>query len=809
MECLEPRLLLSAATEVTGLEVAAPLQEAQNGATEAVRGDFTGDGQADVLWRASDGRNAIWQMDGTQFEDAHHLKSLSGGVWEIVGTGDFDHDGNNDIVWFDDDGGRVAVWYMDGLDFREAEVIFSDVDPVYDLNAVGDMNGDGNEDLFFRHRRDGTHTVRLMNGTQQVGTLTPAANRDVSGVVVAISDFDDDGDGDLLWRTPDGAQLLTLYSDGSFQTLRNFNLPDGWQFASIGDYAGDTTDDILWRNPATGEHTLWVMAGTSIVQEVDVMSLDSTVWQPALYNEWEPLILAAPPSWDFTGDGQADILWRHDDGRNAIWEMDGTDFVQAIHLRTLQSDDWEIFGSGDFERDGDNDIYWWNRQTHEVMVWVMDGTEYQSEQILDTLPDRPQYQPFSVQDFNGDRFPDIQVWDAGEDNAVLNYVMDADTYRSDRLIEHNVQVGWQALDVNDFTANDVPDILAMSKVNGEVQLISEDSQAGTTRTTLGTPEAGFVFANTADYDQNGSADILWRRESDGANMIWLMDGNTVASRQQIMPLDVNAWKVAPTAWHVPRPTRVENDFNGDGQADILWRKEMGNTSIWLMDGNDVETRVSLPAVNPVWDIVGTGDFNGDNQTDILWFNPNTQAVVVWVMDGADYSDAMFLPDQTDPTLTPVGAADWNGDTIADILWKDTDTNELSVWIMNSDGRIDSTNELVDEVLDDPWEVAAVGDFNADFDPDIAFRNSDTGAVEIHLYENFTWSGTSVEAGTPPMVWQLGQVGDFDGDGFNDLAWRRDDGTRNVVWRMDEGRLIDVDDFTPLADDAWQLALTRV
>lgn len=32
---------------------------------------------------------------------------------------------------------------------------------------------------------------------------------------------------------------------------------------------------------------------------------------------------------DFNGDGKADILWRHDDGRPSVWLMSGIDSISA------------------------------------------------------------------------------------------------------------------------------------------------------------------------------------------------------------------------------------------------------------------------------------------------------------------------------------------------------------------------------------------------------------------------------------------------------------------------------------------------
>src|SRR5260221_13959114 len=77
--------------------------------------DFNGDHKSDIAWRdTSDGNVAIWLMNGTTV-----LNPNTAGVgnvpttWSIVGTGDFNGDGNWDLLW-SDTSGNVAIWEMNG-----------------------------------------------------------------------------------------------------------------------------------------------------------------------------------------------------------------------------------------------------------------------------------------------------------------------------------------------------------------------------------------------------------------------------------------------------------------------------------------------------------------------------------------------------------------------------------------------------------------------------------------------------------------------------------------------------------------------
>ncbi len=79
-------------------------------------GDFNGDGRHDMLWHnENDGRVVVWLMDqsGLNLQGGGLLPFAPTLDWSVAGTGDFNGDGRDDIVWRNNNDGRVVPWLMD------------------------------------------------------------------------------------------------------------------------------------------------------------------------------------------------------------------------------------------------------------------------------------------------------------------------------------------------------------------------------------------------------------------------------------------------------------------------------------------------------------------------------------------------------------------------------------------------------------------------------------------------------------------------------------------------------------------------
>ena len=97
--------------------------------------------------------------------------------------------------------------------------------------------------------------------------------------MAGIGDFNGDGTSDILWRnTVTGDNVVFLMNQNSVaSTVDLGGVGTAWSVAGIGDYTGDGTSDILWRNGSTGGTVEFIMSGGSIASTVNLGSV-STTW---------------------------------------------------------------------------------------------------------------------------------------------------------------------------------------------------------------------------------------------------------------------------------------------------------------------------------------------------------------------------------------------------------------------------------------------------------------------------------------------------------------------------------------------------
>jgi Calpain family cysteine protease/FG-GAP-like repeat len=262
--------------------------------------------------------------------------------WQVQGTGDFDGNGSSDVFWRNTTSGQTYIWNMNGT--TVASQGFSqqvDINSGWQVQGTGDFNGDGRSDIFWRNTTSGQTYVWNMNGTT-VASQGYSQLVDVNSgwQVQGTGDFNGDGRSDIFWRNTTSGQTyvwnmngMTVASQGYSQLV---DVNSGWQFQGTGDFNGDGSSDVFWRNTNSGQTYIWNMNGATVASQGYSQQVD-------INSSWQVQGIG-----DFNGDGCSDIFWRNaTSGQTQVWMMEGTTLTQQEYSKNVDlSSGWQVQRSG-------------------------------------------------------------------------------------------------------------------------------------------------------------------------------------------------------------------------------------------------------------------------------------------------------------------------------------------------------------------------------------------------------------------------------------------------------------------------------
>jgi len=275
-------------------------------------GDFNRDGRLDLAIAnhetqhltvlLGDGRGGLAPAPNSPFTVA--VRPHTHGV----ATGDFNGDGNLDLVtdsWAED---RLAVLFGDGEgSFGTPGTYVAVGKHPYQRIRVADLNGDGKADIVSPNLEGGNVTVLLNDGKggfrQPTSSPFPCGD---SPFNVAVGDVNADGKPDLaIVNSPsstsdrsgkDGLTILIGDGLGAFTTMVGSPFVTGKfpNIPAIGDVNGDGVADVAVSNPDVDNITIFTMSRASSIASRTTISVRG-----------HPKGLAIR---DVNGDGKAEIV---------------------------------------------------------------------------------------------------------------------------------------------------------------------------------------------------------------------------------------------------------------------------------------------------------------------------------------------------------------------------------------------------------------------------------------------------------------------------------------------------------------------
>ena len=319
-------------------------------------------------------------------------------------TSDFNNDGTPDLLVYSPSTGQTSEWLINGSAVSIKTPILSTSS--WRATAPTDFDGDGHSDLLWFNSSRGETVMWLMNGSTLL-TWAPLLTHD-QWRVLKTGDFNGDGKGDLVWYNPltgetalwlmNGTNLMAWASINSTNTVRKM------QVSNVTDFNNDGKDDLLWYNSDSGETSIWLMDGVTVLSRQSLLTAE----------QWR--VIFTP---DLNGDTKPDLLWRHtQSGEVVAWLMDGTTVQSWASLSTAFSR--QVTAIGDFNGDGKDDLLWYDQALRQTSNWLMNGTKVSSQNLL--LTD-PYWHVVVAADFNADLRTDL-IWQYGSSGETAIWLMD-------------------------------------------------------------------------------------------------------------------------------------------------------------------------------------------------------------------------------------------------------------------------------------------------------------------------------------------------------------------------------------------------
>jgi Ca2+-binding RTX toxin-like protein len=424
---------------------------------------------------------------------------------------------------------------------------------------------------------------------------------------------------------------------------------------------------------------------------------------------------------------------------------------------------------------------------------------------------------------------DVLVGGAGADRFVYSSVSESTVAASDAILDFvsgvdRIDLGALAPssltlsvsgDVTTLTASTAGGPLTI-RITGTITLADIDTAP---RSTAGSSGSDVLMGTSGNdrLDGGAGADILYGGDGDD---IYVVDDpldrviervgggvdRILVSAEYTLPDNVeNATLLAPTTVN---GNALDNELRGSAGADTLFSGDgndvlIGGGGADYLSGGEGRDRfvyeswtdstatardtisgfdygidkIDLSAI-PVLSISFRrvqDMFNSYEDATILTAN-GTMSIRVYILNiatsGLRQSDFILAPTPPKAPTIPIG--DFNGDGRSDILLRDA-SGEVSVRRGQPDGSSVETPGLKANTIDATWKIAGVGDFNGDGRDDILWRHA-SGVIGEWLGQTVQFTNNSgVAANAVDNSWSVVGIADYNGDGRDDILWRHSSG----------------------------------
>jgi VCBS repeat protein/dockerin type I repeat protein len=724
--------------------------------------------------------------------------SVGESAYSVV-SGDFDGDSRLDMAVSTDDHLEVILSKSDHSFVTRSSPTFGGSSVL----QAADLDGDGASDIasggfgsiaIYRNMNDGKPSFSFF-ATADIGETSS----------LAAADFEGDGKVDLA-ATNESLHALYIVSNkgrGNFPIVASFDLGDRAYCAVPLDVDRDGWIDLAASHGESGAIAIFRNDGKG--------SFEPATSFPLMTNgkrAERPISLA---SIDIDGDGDPDLATANQVSQDVsvIENSGGGDW----HVKAVISMGGPLraIGAKDLDLDGSIDLAVIDDAGSLSILENRSGSFDRLAELTLTAT------PFSlaIGDFDGNSVPDLAVaslfsgsvavlWNPGKEH--LDFGQD-------------IAVGSQpiALAMVDLDGDGNQDLVGLNHESNDLSILLATGQGAFRRSRLPTGTSPTAI-DVGDLDGDGRPDIavtceldplkpgslqVSRNEGGGglANPITYQVGRFPTSvvigdfdgdeRPDLITSNMSEFNItvlkgedggsfgrSATFPAGKYPSSIQAaDFDGDGNLDIAATNTeldlpQGSLSVLLNNG-DGAFRAPLGLVVPREPRgLVAGDFDGDGKIDLACMDyqyPNPSNIVLaFNKEGGGFEPYQTLP--TSGVAFQLTAADLDGDAALDLIVADAGAGSVSLWL-NAGGRMLTRVRSV-PVGRFPVFVFA-GDFDGDGFPDVASANTQSDSISIRLlHQEFVPPSSSDDnQNSIPDVCErtFFHRGDGNGDGVLDVS----------------------------------------
>jgi hypothetical protein len=657
------------------------------------------------------------------------------GAPSAVAVGDFNHDGNLDMVVANDFGSDLSVLLGNGNGtFKPQTLIPLDGRPV--AVVVGDFNGDGILDIAAL-----TSDVFILlgngDGTFRVGGMFPVAATPTS---LAVADFNHDGVLDLAVTEADGVDVLLGNGNGTFKTAKNYRAGDGPVWVATGDFNGDGKVDLVVSD--IGQNS--GLVSVNVLLGKGNGTFGSPIETGNLKAGGGSVVVG-----DFNGDGKLDVAV----GGPSFDSADSMPIAVLFGDGTGKFDNPEYITTGinpafvataDLNGDGNLDLIAVNSYGGDVTVLLGNGHgHFAVGPNYAAGGNNPGYSVAAFGDFNGDDRPDLAVTNPLTNNVSVLLNTGSGRFAAARdfrlpQIESFVTVG-------DFNHDGKQDLavgfdqisILFGKGNG----------------TFGAPVATNVtgaYPVTGDFTGDGYSDLATVVGDSVSVSLNKGDGSFKTPKTFFVATNIS-WLAT-------------GDFNNDGKLDLVVVANQQFIAVLLGNGDGTFQSPKYTAVTGSFELA-VGDLNGDGKLDLAVTTIGSDVTILLGNGDGTFGKPRNFP-AGGAGFSAIAVGDFNGDGKLDLAVAGVDNIELSVNVLlgKGDGTFGKPSKR--NVSAAFGGSMVIGDFNLDGKLDVAVSSTANTYVLFGNGDGTLKPATQLETGLAGR-WMAN--GDFNGDGKPDVV----------------------------------------